>query len=59
MTTHEYLNLIDDVIEKGKYNADWSSLSKHKVPEWYMHDKLGVKEKTSLRCIFLFQLHHQ
>ena len=42
MTTQEYLNLIDEVNEKGKYKADWSSLSHHKVPEWYMHDKLGV-----------------
>lgn len=42
MTTNEYLNLIDKVNENGKYKADWSSLSQHKVPEWYMHDKLGV-----------------
>lgn len=42
MTTKEYLNLIDKVNENGKYKADWSSLSQHKVPEWYMHDKLGV-----------------
>lgn len=42
MKTKEYLNLIDKVNENGKYKADWSSLSQHKVPEWYMHDKLGV-----------------
>ncbi len=42
MTTKEYLNLIDKVNENGKFKADWSSLSQHSVPEWYMHDKLGV-----------------
>lgn len=42
MTAKEYLELIDKVIENGKYKADWASLSHHKVPEWYMHDKLGV-----------------
>lgn len=42
MTVKEYLDLIDRVNEKGKYKADWASLSRHKVPEWYMRDKLGV-----------------
>lgn len=42
MTAKEYLDLIDEINEKGKYKADWTSLSEHKVPDWYMHDKLGV-----------------
>lgn len=42
MTAKEYLKQIDEVNEKGRYKADWSSLSHHKVPEWYTHDKLGV-----------------
>ena len=42
MTTQEYLKLIDDVNEKGRYKADWETLSHHKVPDWYMRDKLGV-----------------
>ena len=42
MTTKEYLNRIDEVIANGKYKADWSSLAHHKVPDWYMHDKLGI-----------------
>ena len=42
MTTVEYLKLIDEVNEIGKYKPDWASLSHHKVPEWYMHDKIGV-----------------
>ena len=42
MTTQEYLKLIDEVNENGKYKADWASLANHKVPDWYMHDKLGV-----------------
>ena len=42
MTTKEYLKLIDEVNENGRYKADWASLSHHKVPEWYMRDKIGV-----------------
>ncbi len=42
MTLNEYLETIDRVIENGKYKADWQSLSHHKVPDWYSHDKLGV-----------------
>lgn len=42
MTTQDYLELIDKVNEQGKYKADWESLAHHKVPEWYIHDKLGL-----------------
>ena len=42
MTKKDYLELIDNVIEKGRYKADWQSLSHHKVPDWYTKDKLGV-----------------
>ncbi len=42
MTTQEYLKQIDHVIENGSYKANWQSLSRHKTPEWYMRDKLGV-----------------
>ena len=42
MTKQDYLQHIDTVIEKGHYKADWSSLSQHKVPDWYQQDKLGI-----------------
>ena len=42
MTHKEYLQLIDEVIEKGKYKDNWQSLSKHKMPEWYYRDKFGI-----------------
>lgn len=42
MTQKEYLALIDDVIEKGRYKADWDSLSGHKAPDWFVRDKLGI-----------------
>lgn len=42
MTHKEYLALIDDVIEKGKYKDNWASLSNHKVPSWYYRAKLGI-----------------
>lgn len=42
MTVNEYLVRIDNVIENGKYKADWACLAHHKVPDWYRHDKVGV-----------------
>lgn len=42
MTEKEYLSEIDRVIEKGKYKADWHSLSCHETPEWYKKAKIGV-----------------
>lgn len=42
MTTQQYLALIDEVNEKGRFKPDWTSLAHHKVPDWYMRDKLGV-----------------
>ncbi len=42
MNVNEYLKLIDEVNENGKYKPDWQSLSHHKVPSWYMNDKVGV-----------------
>lgn len=42
VTVNEYLKLIDEVNEKGKYKPDWATLSHHKTPEWYMQGKVGV-----------------
>lgn len=42
MDHKEYLNLIDKVNSEGKYRADWTSLSGHKTPSWYYHDKFGI-----------------
>lgn len=38
----EYLEKIDEIIEKGKYKADWQSLSKYPVPQWYREAKFGI-----------------
>ncbi|MBE7070628.1 MAG: alpha-L-fucosidase [Ruminococcaceae bacterium] len=38
----EYLKLIDETIANGRYKADWSSLSGHKIPDWYYHAKFGI-----------------
>lgn len=37
-----YLNTIDAVLSKGPYSADWRSLSKYSVPEWYKAAKFGI-----------------
>lgn len=37
-----YLKKISDVISKGPYSDDWSSLSAYKVPEWYRRAKFGI-----------------
>ncbi len=43
----EYLQLIDDTIAAGKYKADWSSLSGHKLPSWYYEGKFGEMDVQS------------
>lgn len=42
MTVKEYLKQIDEVIENGKYKADFKSLSGHKTPDWFTYGKFGV-----------------
>ena len=42
MNREEYLKLIDDTIQNGRYKADWDSLSGHKIPDWYYRDKFGI-----------------
>lgn len=41
-SVNEYLKLIDDTIANGRYKADWSSLSSHKIPDWYYEAKFGI-----------------
>ena len=42
MNHEEYLRVIDEIIEKGPYSADWDSLSEHEVPAWYRRAKFGI-----------------
>lgn len=42
MNKSEYITTIDKVIEKGRYKADWKSLSNHKTPDWLTEGKLGI-----------------
>jgi len=42
MNKTEYLNQIDQVIQNGKYQAEWSSLAHHKVPDWFSAAKFGI-----------------
>lgn len=42
MNRNEYLKLIDETIEKGRYKADWQSLADHPVPDWLREGKLGI-----------------
>lgn len=37
-----YLKQIDQVIADGPYKADWASLSKIQVPQWYQESKFGI-----------------
>jgi hypothetical protein len=41
-SVNEYLKLIDDTIANGRYKADWSFLSAHKIPDWYYKAKFGI-----------------
>ncbi|MCD7847658.1 MAG: alpha-L-fucosidase [Oscillospiraceae bacterium] len=38
----EYLKKIDAVIETGKYEDTWESLSQYTVPKWYQDAKFGI-----------------
>lgn len=38
----EYLKKIDDVIAKGPYKDDWSTMMNRKVPDWYRNAKFGI-----------------
>jgi len=42
MNTAEYLNVIEETNQKGKYKDNWSSLSEHKSPTWYYNAKFGI-----------------
>ncbi len=36
------LSSVDRVIRQGPYEDNWTSLSKHPVPQWYQNDKFGI-----------------
>ncbi|MGB8451021.1 MAG: alpha-L-fucosidase [Anaerocolumna sp.] len=38
----DYLNKIDDVIQKGQYKDNWESLHAYPVPKWYRNAKFGI-----------------
>lgn len=38
----EYLEKIDEVIEKGTYKDTWESLAAYQVPDWYADSKFGI-----------------
>ena len=42
MNHEAYLQVIEEVIQQGPYAADWDSLSRYKVPEWYRRAKFGI-----------------
>lgn len=38
----EYLEIIDDVISKGKFKDNWDSLSEWTMPDWYKKGRFGL-----------------
>ena len=36
------LKQVDRIIQQGPFRADWESLQKYKVPEWYRDAKFGI-----------------
>lgn len=38
----DYLKVIDEVIAKGPFKAEWSSLSEFEVPSWFGKAKFGI-----------------
>ena len=39
---NSYLEKINQVIENGKYKADWQSLAEYPVAQWYKEAKFGI-----------------
>ena len=39
---NNYLKVIDEVIEAGKYKDNWDSLSQYELPIWYRKLKFGI-----------------
>lgn len=39
---NNYLKIIDQVIEQGKFKDNWESLSQFKVPSWYRNGRFGI-----------------
>lgn len=42
MARQAYLNHIDNMINKGRYQATWDSLAEHPLPDWYASQRLGI-----------------
>lgn len=42
MNKQEYLKQIDSVIERGRFEDTWESLSQYKIPDWYRDAKFGI-----------------
>ena len=38
----EYLNKIEEWIQKGPYKDYWASLSEHETPRWFRDAKFGI-----------------
>lgn len=36
------LRHVDDMIQRGPFRADWKSLEKYEVPQWFRDAKLGI-----------------
>lgn len=41
-TINEYLSIVDEVIDKGKFKDNWESLSQFKMPSWYRKGRFGL-----------------
>jgi alpha-L-fucosidase len=42
MNKKQYLETIEETIQKGKFKDDWDSLSQYQVPKWYKNAKFGI-----------------
>jgi len=42
MELHEYIRVIDQVIEAGPFADSWESLCGYEVPQWYRNAKFGI-----------------
>lgn len=45
---NSYLEKINQVIENGKYKADWQSLAEYPVAQWYKEAKFGIMSRRTI-----------
>ena len=50
MTKREYLQELEEVIERGPYKPEWSSLCDFEMPKWFEKAKFGMTANVKFQA---------